>query len=240
MMKVIDRATDNSTQVVGGFGISADSYYASQGRTSALFDDNNADFFDWVDAEHPNVLCFEMENAQLFHLGQISKGKVLTAAAGVCLAQRSAWPCPFRLRAPLTLPADVDRFLPNSQIHELEKKVGKAIIEGICDFGASHRAPCAAPPRLTLRQICPRPSSSRASTACGTKYDAFLPQSCILQKAGGANAGGAMSIPAAPAASAITAAAAAASAAALTAAGFSPGTVPKYWFAWTAPSPPAF
>lgn len=75
-------------RVTHGLNASTCSFYSSQGREDALFDDRNMDVLDTLRAQHPSLLSMEMETFQLFALANASSGTVRAAAASIGVANR--------------------------------------------------------------------------------------------------------------------------------------------------------
>ncbi len=75
--------------VVQGVNVTADSFYASQGRTSSAFSDQNAELLDEVLVRYPSALCMEMETYQLLHLAKHSGGSIRAASAAIVVRSAS-------------------------------------------------------------------------------------------------------------------------------------------------------
>eukprot|EP01138_Halocafeteria_seosinensis_P000065 gb/GECG01000066.1/.p1 GENE.gb/GECG01000066.1/~~gb/GECG01000066.1/.p1 ORF type:complete len:354 (+),score=44.55 gb/GECG01000066.1/:1-1062(+) len=76
--------------VTTGVNATADSFYSSQGRTTALFDDQNATLLDDLEKKYPNAAALEMETFQLFELARSSYGSIKAAAAAIPLSNRKS------------------------------------------------------------------------------------------------------------------------------------------------------
>mmetsp|Transcript_12712 Transcript_12712/g.38130 ORF Transcript_12712/g.38130 Transcript_12712/m.38130 type:complete len:153 (-) Transcript_12712:212-670(-) len=78
--------------VCTGINVTADSFYASQGRTDrANFDDRNDSLVDDICAAHPTASSCEMETFLLFHLAHCSRegaAKIRAASAAIIVANR--------------------------------------------------------------------------------------------------------------------------------------------------------
>ena len=80
---------DNSKyHVLEGSNVSADGFYASQGRYDPNFDDHNQDVFKQIHIQYPYAMTMEMETYQLFHLATCSKIPVYATSAAIILANR--------------------------------------------------------------------------------------------------------------------------------------------------------
>lgn len=72
-----------------GRNLSADYFYASQGRKHPNFDDRNEDLIDEVKKKH-DIVSIEMESFHMMDLAECSKDKKMRAAsAAIVLAQRT-------------------------------------------------------------------------------------------------------------------------------------------------------
>ena len=77
--------------VAAGLNVTADSFYAGQGRHDPHFDDRNGSVVEELCAKHPSATSCEMETFQLFHLARCSRAgdsKVRAAAAAIVVANR--------------------------------------------------------------------------------------------------------------------------------------------------------
>lgn len=75
-------------RVTRGLNASACSFYSSQGRIDACFEDDNLGVLDRLRREHPSVVSMEMETFQLFALANSSRGGIRAAAASIGVANR--------------------------------------------------------------------------------------------------------------------------------------------------------
>ncbi|GAM28316.1 hypothetical protein SAMD00019534_114920 [Acytostelium subglobosum LB1] len=75
-------------QVVVGTNATGDSFYSSQGRQDANFDDHNQDLINKLMQRYPEASTLEMETFQLYHLATRSKEPIKAAAATIILANR--------------------------------------------------------------------------------------------------------------------------------------------------------
>ena len=109
-------------KLVEGLNASADSFYGSQGRIDANFDDRNDGVVESVQAEHPEVASMEMESFQLLHLARcaLPAGAVRAATAAIVCANRGS--------------ADV---ITKEALHDLEKRGGRAMLKAVtsCALG---------------------------------------------------------------------------------------------------------
>lgn len=105
----------DTTSVVQGMNVTADSFYSSQGRMDDSFDDNNSAVIDAIIARYPDAKTLEMETFQLLHLAQCSiKQPIIASAAAIVVANR--------LSAEVV---DADTF------NKLEDLGGKAVLDAI-------------------------------------------------------------------------------------------------------------
>lgn len=76
--------------VATGVNVTADSFYASQGRVDPSFHDANGGLIEEVLSRHPRALSCEMESFQLLHLARscVPQGSMRAAAAVVNVANR--------------------------------------------------------------------------------------------------------------------------------------------------------
>lgn len=80
---------DNSkSHVLEGSNVSADGFYASQGRHDPNFEDHNQDIFQQLHIKYPDAMTMEMETYQLFHLAKCSKIPIYATSAAIILANR--------------------------------------------------------------------------------------------------------------------------------------------------------
>jgi len=82
----------NYPMVRTGLNISGDSFYSTQGRTDANFEDHNRNLIEnemFCNSEkYPTVISCEMETFQLLHLAHCSKTKIRAASMAIALANR--------------------------------------------------------------------------------------------------------------------------------------------------------
>ncbi len=69
--------------VTRGSGATADSFYASQGRINAIFDDRNETLVGEIEKRVPDAAALEMESFHLISLAKASRGKLRAAAATI-------------------------------------------------------------------------------------------------------------------------------------------------------------
>ncbi|PRP82227.1 hypothetical protein PROFUN_06239 [Planoprotostelium fungivorum] len=98
-------------QVYEGLGATADSFYASQGRTDDSFDDDNANLIDQMLEKYSSISALEMETFHLFDLARCSKGTIRSSAAAIVLAQRRS-----------------NAFLDKATTERIEKEGGRAVL----------------------------------------------------------------------------------------------------------------
>jgi len=108
--------------VVIGLDITADSFYSSQGRVDANFDDRNATLIDELITNHPQCVSLQMETFHLLHLARLSFGKIYVAACAIVLAQRRS-----------------NAFLDNKSKHNLELLAGKACLNSLFDWTSEEK-----------------------------------------------------------------------------------------------------
>jgi len=92
--------------------ITADTFYAAQGRRDPNFRDKNERLMDYISENYPNAGSFQMETYGLFHLAALCTKPVYTGACAIVLAQRQN-----------------NQFLDFETKHFLEKAGGKACLE---------------------------------------------------------------------------------------------------------------
>jgi len=100
--------------VVEALNASADSFYSSQARTNATFDDRNEDLLDSLRMRHPEVVSLEMETFHLLDLARCSHGTIQATACAIGLAQRHS-----------------NEFLEAPRIKVLEKAAGMAVLRAL-------------------------------------------------------------------------------------------------------------
>jgi uridine phosphorylase len=69
--------------VTRGVGVTADSFYSSQGRQTGLFDDRSEGLIDELEKRIPEAACLEMETFQLVSLARHSFGKIKASSAAI-------------------------------------------------------------------------------------------------------------------------------------------------------------
>ncbi|TYZ67649.1 hypothetical protein PybrP1_000840 [[Pythium] brassicae (nom. inval.)] len=74
--------------VYGGLNATACSFYSSQGRIDAAFDDRNERVVENLLAGHPELHSLEMETFHLLDLAQRSRGSIVATAAALVVANR--------------------------------------------------------------------------------------------------------------------------------------------------------
>ena len=78
-----------SDSFVEGVNVTADSFYSSQGRLDAAFEDDNAHMVDRIVAHYaPHALSMEMESFTLLHLAKCSRVPIKATAAAIVIANR--------------------------------------------------------------------------------------------------------------------------------------------------------
>lgn len=122
LVKALVKQSNDTFPVVEAIDATADSFYSSQGRIDAEFDDSNDELIDSFMSMHPNTGSLQMETYLLFHLAKLNgyaaseNGAISTAACAIVLAQRKS-----------------DAFLSNELKHELEIKAGNACLEALVE-----------------------------------------------------------------------------------------------------------
>lgn len=109
------KAADIASAVRTGLNITADGFYATQGRRDPNFDDRNADLIEKVMERFPSASSMEMETFQLLHLAACSKGQIRAAAAAIALANRHT-----------------RTVVSENLVHQLEVVGGEAVLDAIC------------------------------------------------------------------------------------------------------------
>lgn len=79
-----------SELIYNGVNASACSFYASQGRIDANFDDRNEAVLDDLEKRCPTVVCCEMETSHMFDLARCSKGSIRAGGLAMVLANRKS------------------------------------------------------------------------------------------------------------------------------------------------------
>eukprot|EP00741_Cyanophora_paradoxa_P004413 tig00000802_g4283.t1 len=97
-----------------GLNVTADSFYASQGRQDPNFDDRNGALLEGMPE---GALTLEMETGQLLHLAACSRESIIASAIHMVFANRRT-----------------NYFLPNHDIAELEHSTGRAALVALCSF----------------------------------------------------------------------------------------------------------
>ncbi len=99
-----------------GMDATADSFYSSQARHDAAFDDRNATLLADLHAAAPDVVTLEMESFHLMDLAECSREPLLASSACLVLANRVT-----------------NAFLDNASIARLEALGGRAVIQAIVE-----------------------------------------------------------------------------------------------------------
>ena len=100
--------------VCSGLNATAESFYSSQGRRTAWFEDRNDCLLSDLLARYPSAITLEMETAMLLDLARCSRGSVRAAAAVIALADRQS-----------------NDFLPADRIERLERLAGQACLAAL-------------------------------------------------------------------------------------------------------------
>lgn len=95
----------------------ADSFYSSQGRDDANFDDQNKTLLKEIQEAQPLVKTLEMETFVLLDLAEVCAEPIRATAACLVLANRSS-----------------NEFLDNTRVAEAEAGGGRAIIQALIEF----------------------------------------------------------------------------------------------------------
>lgn len=111
-----------SCPVVEGLNLTADGFYASQGRVGSSFDDRNDELMESLCEVYPEATTMEMETFQLLHLGLCATSvpgtpTIHTAAAAIVLANRKT-----------------DEFLAASVLQEREAEAGRAVLQALVEM----------------------------------------------------------------------------------------------------------
>jgi uridine phosphorylase len=111
--------TMGAERVVSGMNITADAFYASQGRVDVNFVDRNHGHLERILERYPDAVSLEMENFALFHLARCAtplkssdKPSIRAAAAMIVVFQR--W---------------TDSSLSKADLASLETRTGQAVLE---------------------------------------------------------------------------------------------------------------
>lgn len=110
-------AAVGSGKALQGLNVTADSFYSSQGRVSASFDDRNEQLLTTLTQQYPNALSLEMETFHLLDLARCSGGKIKAAAVAIALAERYT-----------------NDFIAASEIEKLEKQAGLAALTTLIEY----------------------------------------------------------------------------------------------------------
>lgn len=110
-------AAVGSHKALQGLNVTADSFYSSQGRVSASFDDRNEHLLTTLTQQYPNALSLEMETFHLLDLARCSGGKIRAAAVAIALAERYT-----------------NDFIAASEIEKLEKQAGLAALTTLTEY----------------------------------------------------------------------------------------------------------
>jgi uridine phosphorylase len=111
-----------SEHVVAGINITADTFYAAQGRVDPAFVDRNEEHIEQIHAKYPNAVSLEMENFMLFHLARCATPlgpnlpSIRAAAAMVAVFQRQT-----------------NISLPKSELAQLELQSGSAVLQVLAE-----------------------------------------------------------------------------------------------------------
>lgn len=103
-----------TTSVVEGMNVTACSFYSSQGRSDAAFDDRNDDLTDVLVEHYPEAMSLEMETFHLLDMCRASRGSIRGSAAALVLAARFS-----------------NEFIDSSQVAEVMEKAGRAAFETV-------------------------------------------------------------------------------------------------------------
>eukprot|EP00358_Blepharisma_japonicum_P002906 CAMPEP_0202949030 /NCGR_PEP_ID=MMETSP1395-20130829/14873_1 /ASSEMBLY_ACC=CAM_ASM_000871 /TAXON_ID=5961 /ORGANISM="Blepharisma japonicum, Strain Stock R1072" /LENGTH=265 /DNA_ID=CAMNT_0049651679 /DNA_START=68 /DNA_END=861 /DNA_ORIENTATION=- len=107
----------SNEKVKEGVNITAETFYAAQGRIGDLFEDYNERLIQFVEEIDPEASNLEMETFKLLQLASKSKGKIKAAACAIGLINRST-----------------GEALPYQSLHELEVVSSEAILSALADF----------------------------------------------------------------------------------------------------------
>ncbi|KAJ9074202.1 hypothetical protein DSO57_1006273 [Entomophthora muscae] len=112
---LLKELASSEEKLFSGLNVTADSFYSSQGRQTGHFRDDNETLIAKVHKTYPNVLSFEMETFQLYHLAACSKEKSIRAyAVHMIFADRVN-----------------DIFLSDDLKHVVEPRVGKLVLQAL-------------------------------------------------------------------------------------------------------------
>ncbi len=99
---------------VNGTNVTAESFYSSQGRLDANFDDENESIMDTIRAAYPSATTLEMETFMLLHLARCSKISIKASAAAIVVANRPT-----------------GHVIDGDLLERLESEGGRAILQAI-------------------------------------------------------------------------------------------------------------
>ena len=121
LVGALNKVSSGTFPVVEASDATADSFYGSQGRIDANFDDRNIFLIDQILEKYPDTGSLQMETYHMFHLAKQNeraqnKAMIRTAACAIVLAQRKS-----------------DDFLSNDLKHALEVKAGEACLRALVD-----------------------------------------------------------------------------------------------------------
>ena len=111
--------------VLEGMNSTADTFFASQGRSDNNFDDKNETLLPELVEHCPSTMSVEMETFHLYHLSRCSRprGAIRAGAACIVVANR----------------ANGD-FIDNAALRKAEKEGGAEVLNTICGFKMDHDA----------------------------------------------------------------------------------------------------
>eukprot|EP01034_Spumella_vulgaris_P024797 gene24797-31177_t len=99
---------------VQGTNVTAESFYSSQGRLDANFDDENTTIMDLIRTAYPAATTLEMETFMLLHLARCSKVSIKASAAAIVVANRPT-----------------GHVIDGTLLEHLESEGGRAILQAI-------------------------------------------------------------------------------------------------------------
>jgi len=105
------------TRTFSAMNASADSFYGSQGRDDAHFNDHNKELLKEIQAAQPLVKTLEMETFVLLDLAESCNESIRATAACLVLANRLS-----------------NEFLDNARVAEAETIAGRAIIQSLIEY----------------------------------------------------------------------------------------------------------
>lgn len=117
LIEHIKQQVPSAKGVVSGVSASAESFYSSQGRVDTNFHDHNKELVDGVLTVIPDLICFEMETHQLFHLAKTCAKPIVASGCAIILMQRKS-----------------HEIVDHDTKVALEKEGGKAIFETLIDY----------------------------------------------------------------------------------------------------------